>query len=129
MRLSQIYDIGKLICGNDAWQIDYYYPLIAWSYEEGNYIMASYKNQIGFVFWSYCNLWEAKKLVETQDYTYYESLLIKKQTSGEVAIIYLVYGKVLVQFYRLFRDLMKQEKIKYILYYKTKRKTFYLQEV
>lgn len=129
MFLSQVYDTVRLLCGNDAWQVDYYYLMIAWSYETGNWMTMCCMNKPAYAFYCFCNNDEAKKLIETQDYSLYEKIVAKRQVSGEVAVVYLVCGSIMPQYVTLFKSIMRKLGVKKIVYFKTKTKQFYMLEV
>lgn len=130
LRFSELLDLCFRIIGQEnIWQIDRLYPMMAWSYENGFWACLCRYNKWAIIFWTYCNEIDAKKIIETQDYMLYLTVLLRKQLNGKIMIPYLVLGNIDILCKKILKDIMHMTNTDKILYYKTKTSKFYLQEV
>lgn len=119
----------RAIDESSLWQLDRHYPLMAWSYENGCWACICKNNKWTIAFWTYCNEKEANRIVETQDYMLYLTVMLRKQLRGDVMLLYLLIGNPDITDRKVLKDIMKMTDTKKILYHKTKTSRFYLQEV
>lgn len=126
MLLSNLYNYAFVLCADKAWMVDQLYPLMAWSFENGLYMVASVDNYWAMCFYTFCNLSDIEQM---NDYHDYLNVLNRRQLSGDVCIPYLVCGKIRKEYLTLFKSVMKKKKVKKIFYYKTKTSQFYETEV
>lgn len=126
MIISHIYDYALTLCGINAWQVNSLYPMIAWSFDTGNYAVMAVDGQWAMAFWCFCNESDIESIKSYDDYV---KVLSKRQISGDVIIPYLVCGRIRMIHKEVFRKIMKDRKVKKMLFYKTKTCKFYTMEV
>lgn len=126
MLLSHLYNYAFVLCADKSWMIDQLYPIIAWSFENGCYIVSAIDGQWAMCFYVFCNMDDIKNI---DDYYDYLKVVNRKQLKGEVCIPYLVCGKIIPEYLSLFKTIMKKKGVKKIFYYKTKTAKFYVTEV
>lgn len=127
MLLSHLYSYAVVLCGNNAWQVDAFYPLMAWSYETGNYAICALNGQWVMCFYTFCNISDIEYI--GNDYNKYVEVLLRKQVKGDVIIPYFVCGKIYLRYKDWFKSFLRDKKVKKILFYKSKIRKFYIMEV
>ncbi|MDW7973477.1 MAG: hypothetical protein RMI01_09810, partial [Thermodesulfovibrio sp.] len=129
MKLSQIYDILFALCSHDLEQVVSIFPYIAWSYENGLYSILYNKNSIQVLFYGFTTVDKAKKVVEKQSWIEFARCLSDRLVDGEVMIVIFAGGKIDKYGFSIFKKLLKELKVKGILFYKRKIDKYIYMEV
>jgi hypothetical protein len=123
---SILLEICFQLCTGRLWQVTDQCNLIAWAYEQGNYMLIDNGGEWAVCFYAFCTYEEAKGLEECNNIFEGIKILMRKKTAGEVIYPFLVAGKILPEYKSLFKAHAKAKGAKYCVWFKTKKERFFM---
>lgn len=129
MLLQDMYELMFRLAPNHHWLIRDLAYFITVAYESNNYILVNYEGKPFLIFYGFCSLAQARKIVETQQSIEAIKAMSEKRPRDEAVFVLFACGTMNWVFKSLWKHHLRLLGVKALVYYKPKVKRYFLLEV